>query len=183
MLKERTKKQLLLPFYIIEELCDDASDKTSKRMNNYILAIKKRYSNDKLNQILTHKKDCFFHDLSGLELKKPPITKNREILKKFYEEHFKIKEKAKQSKYSGYKVLRIMFHYVTSIFSEYEDSFLKNKEQIKLLYSLQKLLNYALYYEHKERYKKLDTEEDYEKFDSSAKKQSLKYFQKYYTNL
>ena len=76
MLKERTKKQLLLPFYIIEELCDDASDKTSKRMNNYILAIKKRYSNDKLNQILTHKKDCFFHDLSGLELKKPPITKN-----------------------------------------------------------------------------------------------------------
>lgn len=184
MLKERIKKQLILPFYIIEELCDEKTDKTSKRMGDYISAIKKRYcNNDKLDKFLTHKKDCFYHELVGLQLKKPPITKNKEILKKFYQEHLILKEKVKQSKYSGYKVLRIMYHYVAAIFSEYENAYVKNKEQIKLLYSLQKLLNYALYYEHKERYRKLDSEEDFEKFDASAKKQSAKYYQQYYINI
>lgn len=183
MLKERTKKQLLLPFFILQQLCDDKTDRASIRMNNYINAIRYRYSTEKIARILIHKKDCFYYDLVGLELKKEPRTENKEVLRKFYEEYLETKNKALQAKYSGYKVLLILYFYVSSIFEEYSAKHTTNDEEIKLLYSLQYLLNYALFYEQKERYRKLETEDDYESFQASAKKQSAKYFQKYYINL
>jgi hypothetical protein len=183
MLKESKKKKLLLPLFILKELCNDTKDRTSNRINCYLDAIFKKVSDDKINKFLEHYKDRFFYEINGLVLRKPPITRNSEILKNYYAEHLTNLYRAKTCKYSGHKVLRMLFYYVQMMFNEYHDREVKNKEELKILHSLLRVLNYTLYHEWKARYEKLKTEEDFQNLEASAEKQAKKYFAKYYINL
>lgn len=183
MLKESKKKKLLFPLFVLKELCDDKKDPVSNRIDRYLNALLKTVSDDKINRFLEHQKNRFFYEINGLVLKKPPVTRNSEVLKKYYAEHLANLCKAKNSKYSGHKVLRMLFYYVRIMFDEYHNQEVRNKQELKILQSLMRVLNYTLYHEWKARYEKLDTEEDFENMDASAEKQARKYFAKYYTNL
>ncbi len=183
MLKESQKKKILFPLFILRELCDDKRDCVSSRINKHIAVLLKRVSDNKINRFLEHKKDIFYYEINGLILRKPPVTRNSEVLKKYYAEHLENLYKAKTSKYNGYKVLRMLFHYVRMMFDEYENKEVTNKEEIRILKSLMRVLNYTLYHEWKARYEKLETEKDFETLDASAEKQAKKYFTKYYINL
>lgn len=184
MLKERTKKQLLLPLFLLQELCDSKEDYVSIRIYKYLEAIINKNSDDKIKKSLYNLRDRFYYNIAGLELKKPPVTRNHEILKKFYIEHYQTKQKAKDCKYSGYKVLLTLYYYSQEILLHYEaNEILPKLEELKLIKYIKKSLDYALHHEHSERFKRLNSDEDFEKLNQSAQKQAKKYFNKYYINI
>lgn len=155
-MNDKRAAQLLVIPYIVWQLADGATDHTSCRVRQYI-------------------------ELFGLKLI-PDDKKRFKISKRVFRCVKDIMQfVAKDDKYSGHKVVLMLFHLAQSIFDSQEDLKLcKDHYWLKRIYFI---LDFILETEHKERYTRLDSEADFDKLENSARKQAAKIYELFYKTI
>lgn len=153
---KRLCQMLLIP-YILFELSNDGDGIATTRINNYIIALGRRMVDDP-KKLFKISKRTF------------KTVKDIFILV------------ANGDKYSGYKMVRIAYYLTQMIFDERVQYPINQKDEW-ILSRINAVMNYTLYYEYKNRYINLKSEEDFEKLDKSAEKLAAKIFEKYYKNI
>ena len=153
-MKDKRICQLLLVPFMIFELSRDGKDYRSRRCREYIGLI--------VRLIL-------------------PIDKSSKLSKRIARSQFNILNFcASDGKYSGHKVLLILFYLTQLIFDEKEHI---NPKEHNVMRRVKFILEFALKWEARERFERLNTEEDFEKLQKSSEKQASKIFNKFYQEI
>lgn len=152
-MKEKRICQLLLVPFIVYELARDGKDKRSERCKKYITLL-----SDKL----------LSKDSAGKIARR--IGRAQYLL---------LNSLTENGKYSGHKVLLTLYFLTQSIFDEKEIT----EEEYKIMKRVQFVLQYCLIWESKERYKRLNSDDDFERLLKSAEKQATKIFNTIYKEI
>lgn len=153
-MNEKRICQLAIVPFILQELAIDGTDNKSKRFSQYTQII--------IDRLLPKDK----YDKLERRIKKT----NHNILQYFTHEQ----------KYSGHKVLIAMFYLSQMIFDEKEDI---PKEEHYFMSKTKFILQFALNHEAEERYKRLESDDDFAKMRKSAEKQAIKIFKGEYREI
>lgn len=84
-----------------------------------------------------------------------------------------------KGEYSGYKVLLCLHHLAQIIFDEEP----ANDKNFRIYKSIKLILDYCATLEYKDRYKRLDSENDFKKLYDSSKKQAQKIYNKFFKEI
>lgn len=155
-MNEKRACELLLVPYVLYQLTKDATDYRATRMSNFIIGMAQRIEPDKMK------------------------------LFKISKRTFKVVEKilvfmSDGEKYSGHKVVRMLFYLTQQIFDAKTSGKLNEQSQW-LLRKIYAVMEYCLYLEFKDRFHKM-SEDEFDKFEKSAKKNADKVFNNFYLKI
>lgn len=155
-MNEKRACELLLVPYVLYQLTLDATDYKAIRINNFIIAVSQRIEPDKAKLFKISKRT--FKAVSKILL----FMSDGE-------------------KYSGHKVVRMLFYLTQQIFDAKTSGKL-NEQSEWLLKKIYAIMEYCLFLEFKNRFHKM-SEEEFDKFEKSAKKNADKVFNNFYLKI
>ena len=157
VMNDKRACELLFVPYALYQLTDDASDKKSVRIRNFLIAYGAKLESDPKKLVKIHRRT---------------MKASNNILVSISD----------GEKYSGHKALLVLF-FLTQLIFDHKDQGRIDKESMYFIKKTKAVLDYALYLESVERFKRLSAEKDFEALLKSAQKAAKKCFQNYYLSI